>query len=253
MTFGTRPVRLLVVTAVTAEREAAARGLDPAPSSTEHALPGYVLRRTGAGGAAPCPLRADLLAAGVGPAAAASATATALTAAALREEPYDLVVAAGIGGGFTPHAPVGSVVVADRMIAADLGADSAEGFLPVETLGFGRATLPSPPHLSATVARALSATQAPILTVSTATGTTTRARALTAAHPGAGAEAMEGYGAAQAAAAHSVPALEIRTISNEVGTRDRAAWRIGEALTALQEAFATLRTVLEKGDGPPYD
>jgi futalosine hydrolase len=63
---------------------------------------------------------------------------------------------------------------------------------------------------------------------------------------------MEGYGAAQAAAAHSVPTLEIRTISNEVGPRDRAAWRIGEALTALQEAFAALRTVLEKGEGPPY-
>lgn len=253
MTTALQGVRLLVVTAVTAEREAAARGLDPAAPATEVPLPGYVLRRTGASGASPGPLRADLLAAGVGPAAAAAATATALTVAALRDEPYDLVVAAGIGGGFVPHAPVGSVVVADRMIAADLGADSADGFLSVETLGFGKAKVASPPRLAATVAQALFAAHAPILTVSTATGTPARAHALSAAHPGAGAEAMEGFGVAQAATAHAVPVLEIRTISNEVGPRDRSAWRIGEALTALQEAFASLRTVLEKGDVPPYN
>lgn len=253
MTSATRPVRLLVVTAVTAEREAAARGLDPATPATEVRLPGYALRRTGASGATPGPLRADLLAAGVGPAAAAAATATALTAAALRDEPYDLVVAAGIGGGFVPQAPVGSVVVADRIIAADLGADSADGFLSVETLGFGKATHACPPRLSTAVAQALGATHAPVLTVSAATGTSARARTLADAHPGVGAEAMEGFGAAHAAAAHHTPVVEIRTISNEVGPRDRSAWRMGEALTALQEAFAALRTVLEKGDAPPYD
>ncbi len=63
---------------------------------------------------------------------------------------------------------------------------------------------------------------------------------------------MEGFGVAEAAAAHGTPVLEIRTVSNAVGPRDRSAWRIGEALTALQEAFSVLRTVLEKGDPPPY-
>ncbi|MFF4402124.1 futalosine hydrolase [Streptomyces sp. NPDC001480] len=246
------PVRLLVVTAVAAEREAAARGLEPAAPPTEHTLPGRVLRRVG-DGTAPGPLRADLLAAGVGPAAAAAATAAALTAAALRDEPYHLVVSAGIGGGFAPHAPVGAVVVADRVVAADLGADSPEGFLPVDALGFGRTVHHCPPRLATAVARAAGATHAPVLTVSTATGTAERARALASAHPGAGAEAMEGFGVAEAAAAHHTPVLEIRTVSNAVGPRDRSAWRIGEALAALQETFTALRTVLEKGDPPPYD
>ncbi|MEU3984635.1 futalosine hydrolase [Streptomyces sp. NPDC026672] len=245
-------MRLLVVTAVTAEREAAARGLDPAASPADHALPGHVLKRTGTG-SAPGPLRADLLAAGVGPAAAAAATSAALTAGALREEPYDLVIAAGIGGGFAPHAPLGAVVVADRIVAADLGADSPDGFLSVDTLGFGRTTVHSPPRLAAEAARALGALHAPVLTVSTATGTAERARALADAHPGAGAEAMEGFGVAVAAAAHDVPVLEIRTVSNTVGPRDRAAWRIGEALTSLQQAFSALRTTLEKDTGLPYD
>ncbi|MFJ5273734.1 futalosine hydrolase [Streptomyces sp. NPDC088358] len=245
------PVRLLVVTAVTAEREAAARGLEPAAPPAEHALPGYVLRRTGEG-TAPGPLRADLLAGGVGPASAAAATGAALTAAALRDEPYHLVIATGIGGGFAPHAAVGAAVVADRIVAADLGADSPGGFLPVDTLGFGRTTHACPPGLATAVARALGATHAPVLTVSTATGTAERARALAHAHPDAGAEAMEGFGVAEAAAAHGTPVLEIRTVSNAVGPRDRSAWRIGEALAALQEAFSVLRTVLEKGAPPPY-
>ncbi|WP_128382421.1 futalosine hydrolase [Streptomyces cavernae] len=245
-------MRLLVVTAVTAEREAAARGLDPAAPPTELTLPGHVLRRTGDGNA-PGPLRADLLAAGVGPAAAAAAAGAALTAAALRGEPYHLAVAAGIGGGFAPNAPVGAVVVADRIVAADLGADSPEGFLPIDTLGFGRAAHACPPRLGTAVARALGATRASVLTVSTATGTAERARALARAHPDAGAEAMEGFGVAEAAAVHDTPVLEIRAVSNAVGPRDRSAWRIGEALAALQQSFCALRTVLEKGAPPPYD
>jgi futalosine hydrolase len=39
--------------------------------------------------------------------------------------------------------------------------------------------------------------------------------------------------------------LEIRAISNPVGPRDRAAWRIPEALAALTEGFGKLTPVLE--------
>ena len=45
---------------------------------------------------------------------------------------------------------------------------------------------------------------------------------------------------ATAAAVHGVPFGEIRTISNPVGPRDRASWRIAEALDALGQAFAAL-------------
>ena len=44
---------------------------------------------------------------------------------------------------------------------------------------------------------------------------------------------MEGAGVAAAAARHGVPFAEVRAISNLVGPRDRAAWRIPEALAAL--------------------
>ncbi|MEU6393705.1 futalosine hydrolase [Streptomyces sp. NPDC046939] len=258
------PVRLLVVTAVETERDAVAHGLGPATPVTAPGLPGRTLLRvTGhdnvscgdafgmASGVRRRPLTADLLAGGVGPAAAAAATGAALTAAAVREAPYDLVICAGIAGGFAPVAAVGSVVVADRVIAADLGCETPDGFLSVDSLGFGVTEHTCPPDLSAAVARVLGAVHAPVLTVSTVTGTAERARALQRRHAAA-AEAMEGFGAAEAAALHGIPLLEVRTVSNTVGPRDRAAWRVPDALAALRDAFAVLNSALARGAQPPY-
>ncbi|KOV53662.1 futalosine nucleosidase [Streptomyces sp. AS58] len=229
------PTRILVATAVPAERDAVARAF-PEPGR-DVPLPGAVVHRLPAG--------PDLLAAGVGPASAAAATAAALTAAALAGTPYGLVVSAGIAGGFAPAAPVGSLVVADEITAADLGAETADGFLPVTELGFGTVTHRPPPALVGDAAAAAGAAVGPVLTVSTVTGTAARAAALRARHPRALAEAMEGFGVAEAAAAHGTPVLEVRAVSNPVGPRDRAAWRIGDALTALTGAFGKLAPVLE--------
>jgi futalosine hydrolase len=212
-------MRILVATAVPVERDAVARAF------------------TGD--------RVTVLAVGVGPALAAACTATELTTAALQGAPYGLVVSAGIAGGFPPHAPVGSLVVADEITAADLGAETAEGFVPVTELGFGAVTHRPPAALVRAAVAATGARAGAVLTVSTVTGTAARADALRARHPTALAEAMEGFGVAEAAGAHGVPVLEIRAVSNPVGPRDRAAWRIGDALAALTEGFGKLTPVLE--------
>ncbi|WP_078891278.1 futalosine hydrolase [Streptomyces sp. NRRL S-350] len=229
---GPARARLLVVVAVPAEAEAVLRGLPG--GAVARPLPGGTLHR--AGGAP-----VDVLAAGVGPAAAAAAATAALAA-----HPYAVALSAGIAGGFAPHAPVGATVVADAIVAADLGAETPEGFADVAELGFGTVRHTPPPAAVALLAEALGGpggpgvVTGPVLTVSTVTGSAARAAALAARHPGAAAEAMEGFGVAEAAARYGVPALELRTVSNPVGPRDRAAWRIGEALTALERAFAAL-------------
>ncbi|MFJ9472412.1 futalosine hydrolase [Streptomyces caniferus] len=238
-------MRVLVVTAVAAERDAVAAAAGPCD---EAALPGgYALHR-----AAGTPVALDVLAAGVGPAAAAAGTATALTAATLAGAPYGLVVSAGIGGGFAP-APLGSVVVADAIVAADLGAETPDGFAPVTELGFGTVAHRPDPALVRAVAAAAGAASGTVVTVSTVTGSAARAAELAQRHPGVLAEAMEGFGVAEAAAAHGVPVLEIRTVSNAVGPRDRGAWRIGAALTALTGAFRTLPGALTAAAGPAPD
>jgi futalosine hydrolase len=214
-------MRVLVVTAVEAEREAVLRGLQGAT-------------------------HIDVVAVGVGPASAAAGTAVALAAA---EGRYACVVSAGIGGGFAGRAEVGSLVVASELVAADLGAETPDGFLGVDALGFGTARIGAEPVLAARLtaslrAAGLAVALGPVVTVSTATGTAATAAALAARVPGAAAEAMEGFGAAEAARRFGLPALELRAISNQVGPRDRAAWKIREALEALEAASKVLAEVI---------
>ncbi|MFH8614801.1 futalosine hydrolase [Streptomyces sp. NPDC017979] len=224
-------MRVLVVTAVAPEAEA----VDAAATDA----------RTRGNGTA----RIDVIVGGVGPASAAARAAIALSRA---PAPYDLVVSAGIGGGFASHAPVGSLVVADAIVAADLGAQTPDGgWLDVGELGFGRAVHLPPAGLARRAAQATGARCAPVLTVSTVTGTAARAAELSARHPRAAAEAMEGFGVAEAAAAHSVPVLEVRAISNAVGPRDRSAWRIKDALTALTDGFRQLSPVFSEFSEEP--
>lgn len=174
-----------------------------------------------------------VIATGAGPAAAATGTAWMLAS-----EPYELAASVGIGGGFAPHAPVGSVVVSSGTVPADLGADSPEGFLPIADLGFAPRVDAPDLEYSKRIADSLTASgltvvTGSVLTVSTVTGTAERTAELQARHPGAVAEAMEGYGVATAATMANLPYVEIRVISNVVGPRDRSAWRIAESLEIL--------------------
>jgi futalosine hydrolase len=54
---------------------------------------------------------------------------------------------------------------------------------------------------------------------------------------------MEGFGVASAAARVGVPFAEVRAVSNVVGPRDRTAWRIADALAALERVGAALATL----------
>jgi futalosine hydrolase len=171
----------------------------------------------------------DVIVGGVGPAEAAAATARALVTGG-----YDRVLSAGIGGGFGVEP--GTVVLASSIVFADLGAETEDGFTPLDELGFGRTRYDVDPAVYA----GLEARAGTILTVSTVTGTAATAARLRRRHPDAVAEGMEGAGVAAAAAAAGIAFGEVRAISNAVGPRDRAAWRVPEALTALAAACASI-------------
>jgi futalosine hydrolase len=193
-------------------------------------------------------VRFEVLVAGVGPIAAAVSTTMALVAAS-EASGYDLVVSAGIGGGFVGQADIGTAAVASEVIAADLGVQTLDGFSSIDELGFGTSRLQVEPELSSRLVKALRSKGipvgfGPILTLSTATGTAETASELSKRIPGAVAEAMEGFGVAAAATRRGVPFMEIRAISNRVGPRDRAAWRIGDALSALEATCTHLSEVI---------
>src|SRR2546429_3537054 len=102
-----------VITAVEAERQAILRALGTDPAVTD-----AVVVEVG----------------GVGSAAVAATTARVLALGR-----FDAAMSAGIGGGI--GVPVGGTAIATSSIAADLGAESPEGFLSLERLGFGTGVL----------------------------------------------------------------------------------------------------------------
>lgn len=186
----------------------------------------------------------DVIVAGVGPVAAAVNTVKALASSE-----YSLVISAGIGGGFPGKVEVGSLVVANKIVAADLGAETPEGFCSLDKLGYGSTSIRVVAGLVDRVSDGLLAAKlpvktGPVLTLSTVTGTAETAAEVLTRVPEAVAEAMEGYGVAKAAQSCGIPAMEIRAISNMVGPRDRSAWQIKEALEVLEEASSVLVEVL---------
>jgi futalosine hydrolase len=170
---------------------------------------------------------------GVGSAAAAAGTARLLASG-----DYRAVVCAGIGGGLGVEP--GATVLGTRSVAADLGAESPDGFIPLSDLGFGLDAYDADAGLLGALPFPV---RGPVLTVNTVTGTAASTEALRRRYPDAVAEGMEGFGVAVAAAGAGIPFVELRTISNAVGPRDRGAWRIGAALAALTTAARALGTL----------
>lgn len=186
----------------------------------------------------------DIHIAGVGPIAAAANTAVQLT-----KNKYQLVISAGIGGGFQGRAEIGDLVIASEIISGDLGAQSGEGFLSLDKLGFGSNYIPVPEELPKRIQTALLTSEfdvhiGPIVTLSTATGTLETAQQLEARYPTICAEAMEGFGVAYAAQQAGIPVLELRSISNKVGPRQRELWNIPAALQTLKQSCSILPEVL---------
>ncbi|MDT8862443.1 futalosine hydrolase [Alkalihalobacillus sp. MEB130] len=206
---------ILIVTSVHAEKEAIEKGIRNASQF-------------------------DIIVAGVGQAAAAARTATALA-----KKKYDYVINAGIAGGFEGRADMGSIVISTDIIAADLGAESSEGFLSLEELHLGDSKLVVDGDMvnrfcTQAVSMGVDVHQGAILTLSTVTGTQETTDLLLNRFPDAVAEGMEGFGVAEAAKQHGVPVMEMRSISNKIGPRDRDAWRIKEALAMLEKASSVM-------------
>jgi futalosine hydrolase len=172
------------------------------------------------------------------------ATSRLLDALVTAGRPVDLVVSAGIAGGFAGRVGIGDVVVAQTAHFADLGAATDGGFLDLAGLGLaGGEPLTSPRSdqvCAALAAGGLQPRAGGVLTLATMTGTDARAAALADAHRRALAEAMEGYGVAWAAVQHGLPWAEVRAISNLIGRRDRSRWDIPAAFAALSAAIAAL-------------
>jgi futalosine hydrolase len=229
-------VSVLVVCAVEAERAAIVRNLGPTSPIEVGAVSG-VSADTAAG-------MLHAFHGGPGPVAAAITTATLLALG----PGYDLVLSAGIAGGFRGRAEIGDVVLADQVIAADQGVVTDAGFSTLRDLGLagnGGYAIGNAEHRLRLASGPYRLLAGDILTLSCMTGTDARAAELAARYPRAVAEAMEGYGVVEATrrdysrTGRDIPFAEIRAISNLIGRRDRATWNIPLAFDALADAMST--------------
>jgi futalosine hydrolase len=183
----------------------------------------------------------EVVAVGVGPVEAALGTARALAAGS-----YDAVINAGIAGGFRDRCTVGDVVVCAREDYADLGLEDGSAFpLPggvelVRTVEADRSLVQ--PFLDGRI---------PVILgrgVTSATVTSTDERALVLAHRfRADVESMEGFAVLRAAQVAEVPAIEIRGVSNIVGSRANNGWNFDAGAEAAVATTDALIDVLLQG------
>jgi futalosine hydrolase len=178
---------------------------------------------------------------GVGPVNAAYALTRFLVA-----NDTGTVIVCGVGGAYPGSSlETGAVVCAESETYGDLGADSPEGFLDMQSLGFpvidrvegrdGGDEDSEPLYNRLPLDVFPVPRRMPFVTCATCTGTDAVARSLVARTGGA-VESMEGAAIVHVARLMRVKVGEVRGISNAVGNRDRAQWRLREAAAAARAA-----------------
>lgn len=186
---------------------------------------------------------------GMGKVNAAHASTLLLTHASA-----EALVVFGIGGAYpSSGAKIGDLALAKEEVAGDEGVLTLDGFKDAAFIGIPLLktatsaiynTFPADQALLEQAQRALSSRQGTagsrihlgtFVTLSTCTGTSARAEELEGRYHGL-CENMEGAAAAQVAASHSVPWLEVRGISNLVEDRNLKTWDIPRAATTVQNA-----------------
>lgn len=158
---------------------------------------------------------------------------SAQTARALALTRFDLALNFGVCGSFDRTLPPGAVVhvVEDRI--AELGVEDGPRFVPMEDLGLtvtAHIANTSPPHIAAL--EALPGVKA--ITVNTVHGDE-RSIAAVVSRCAPQVESMEGAAFAYACAVADVPYAQVRAVSNWVERRNRAAWRLDDAIANLNQ------------------
>jgi futalosine hydrolase len=160
----------------------------------------------------------------------------ALTVAILRNRPAR-IICCGVGGAY-PGAGlrIGDVVCAENEVYGDLGAQSPNGFLDMQALGFPVVAQTPPLYNEMPMQVFPAGRRVRFVTVSTCTGSDAVAREIETRTNGA-VENMEGAAIAHVAYLHNVPVGELRAISNIVSNRDRSTWRLREAAESAQHTL----------------
>ena len=149
----------------------------------------------------------------------------------LAQNSYDLAINAGIAGSFDRSIPLGKVLHISDDTFAELGAEDAGGFIPIDTLGFGtqytHALSPAIPLPFLETIQKASA-----ITVNKVHGDANSIAATISKYP-VHVESMEGAAFLYCCLQYKLPCAQIRAISNRVEVRNKADWNMKEAILNL--------------------
>lgn len=185
-----------------------------------------------------------MLATGVGMVATAARCSKALA-----RTRYDLALNLGICGSFDPALVPGSVVHVVEDCLAELGAEDGDAFLTVRELQLldegagplqGDKLVNAAPPTNAVLA-SLPAVEG--ITVNTVHGNE-RSIAEVSRRFNPRVESMEGAAFMYACLLGQVPFAQVRAVSNMVEKRNRAAWRISDAIANLGRTGLTILETL---------
>lgn len=144
----------------------------------------------------------------------------------LARTPYDLVLNIGVCGAFDRTLPLGTVVHVTSDCLSELGVEDGDAF---DALFAGGRLVNTEPPSSAVLA---ALPQVSAITVNTVHGNDTSIAAVVdRCHPQV--ESMEGAAVMYACLIAGVPFAQVRAVSNYVERRNRAAWKMTEAIDAL--------------------
>src|SRR5690554_45853 len=149
---------------------------------------------------------------------------------------YDLILNVGIAGTWDRNLALGTVVNVVEDSIYELGAEDGTEWLSIEELGFGQRTYRSNYPISAPLIMKLPQYKA--ITVNRVHGKDESSAQINQLVPEARIESMEGAAVFFAAQHTQSPVLQIRSISNYVERRNRAAWDIPLAVKNLNDWVA---------------
>jgi futalosine hydrolase len=186
----------------------------------------------------------DLLISGIGQMQAAYALGKKI-----RARPPSLVIQAGIGGSGLP-ADLGNTFVIDSEVLADLGARDKSGFRSLFDIGLDQAErFPfREGKLINPYGKLLAWTGLPVrkgITVNEIKSTDLNE--FQRNQPPV-VESMEGAALHYVCLMEKIPFLQVRSVSNLTGDRDKNNWRMKEARESLHQSLVLLIQKLEKAD-----
>jgi futalosine hydrolase len=165
----------------------------------------------------------------------------------LQQVDYDLVIQAGIAGSFSKEITPGQTVWVKQDCFADLGMEEKENFTPLFDSGLtNKNEFPFENGWLINRNELLdSATSAVVkaVTVNKVSDSELQKRQFID-HFDPAIESMEGAALHYVCLQEHVPFLQLRSISNYVGERDKAKWKLKDAINNLNDHLAKLITQL---------